>query len=136
MATVVWRNAFFALNGVDYSDQIESLSLDYSAEMLDETAMGDDTRIMKGGLKNWSIEVNAHQDFGAGKTGANLFSLVGTTTCVEIRPLNSCSTAINPIFSGIAVLESFPPVGGSVGDLLDVPFSLQSAGTLNRASSS
>lgn len=136
MATVVWRNAYFWLNGVDYADQIESLTLNFGSEMLDETAMGDDTRVNKGGLKTWSVEVNAHQDFGSGKTGANLFSLVGSTTCFEIRPLNSCSTAINPSFTGIGILENFPPVGGAVGSLLDVPFTLQSAGSLSRASSS
>lgn len=136
MATVVYRNAFFALNGTDYSDQIAELSLEYSAEMLDETAMGDDTRIMKGGLKIWAISVKAHQEFNSGKLGANLFALVGSTTCVEIRPHNTCSTAINPNFSGIAVLENFPSMGGAVGDLLDTEFTLRSAGTLTRASSS
>lgn len=136
MATVVYRNAFFWLNGVDYSADIAELALDYSAEMLDETAMGDDTRVMKGGLKNWSITAKAHQDFSAAHVGANLFALVGSTTCFELRPLNSCSTAINPSFYGIAILENAPPVGGGVGSLLDMSFSLQSAGTLSRASSS
>lgn len=136
MATVVYRNAYFWLDGVDYSDQIESLGLEYSAEMLDETAMGDDTRINKGGLKNWAIEVNAHQEFNSGKLGAALFAKVGSTTCVEIRPHNTCSTTINPSFSGIAVLENFPSMSGSVGSLLDASFTLRSAGTLARASSS
>lgn len=104
--------------------------------MLDETAMGDTTRINKGGLKNWSIEVNAHQEFNSGKLGSALFALVGSTTCIEIRPDNSCSTGINPSFSGIGVLENFPSMGGSVGSLLDAAFTIRSAGTLGRASSS
>lgn len=136
MSTVVWRNAYLWINGVDYSSDIAELGLDYSAEMLDETAMGDDTRIMKGGLKNWSITAKAHQDFAAAHVGANLFALVGTTTCVELRPLNSCSTSINPSFTGIAILENAPPAAGGVGSLLDMSFSMQSAGTLSRASSS
>lgn len=132
MATVVYRNAYFWLNNVDYSDEIESLTLDYGAEMLDETAMGDDTRVNKGGLLTWSVSGNAHQDYASGNLGANLFALVGTTTCFELRPLNSCSTTINPRYSGVAIVESAPQVGGSVGSLLDMSFSLQSAGSLSR----
>lgn len=136
MATVVYRNAYFWLNGVDYSADIAELTLNYKAEMLDETAMGDDTRIRKGGLKDWSIAAKAHQDFSAAHVGANLFALVGTTTCVEVRANNYCSTGANPAFTGIAILEDFPPMAGAVGSLLDVSFTLQSAGTLSRASSS
>lgn len=136
MATLVYRNAYFWLNGVDYSSDVSDLSLTYAAEMLDETAMGDDTRIRKGGLKTWQIDATAHQDFTAGHVGSALFALVGSTTCVEIRPQNVCTTAINPSFSGIAILQNFPSQAGAVGTLLDSKFTLMSAGTLNRASSS
>lgn len=121
---------------MDYSGDVADATLNYKAEMLDETAMGDDTRIKKGGLKVWDMSFKFHQDFSAAHVGANLFALVGTTTCVELRPLNSCSTVINPNFTGIAILESFPPMAGGVGSLLDVSAAFQSAGTLSRASSS
>jgi hypothetical protein len=136
VATIVYRNAYVWINGVDYSADMAEVSLTYSAEMLDETAMGDDTRIRKGGLKVWSMDFSAHQDFSSAHVGANLFALVGTTTCIELRAQNTCTTAINPSFSGIAILENFPPLGGGVGSLLDTKFSMQSAGTLSRASSS
>lgn len=136
MATVVYRNAFFQVNATDLSNDVSELTLNYSSEMLDETAMGDDTRIRKGGLKDWSVEATFHQDFAASQVDATLFSLVGTTTCIELRPVNACSSANNPIFSGIAVLESYPPMGGAVGSLLDTRATFQSAGSLNRASSS
>jgi len=136
VATVIYRNAFFWLNGVDYSADIADLALNYSSEMVDETAMGDDTRIRKGALKTWNLVAKAHQDFTATHVGANLFSLVGSTTCFELRPLNSCTTAINPSFSGIGILENAPPVAGGVGSLLDMSFTIVSAGTLTRASSS
>lgn len=136
MSTIVYRNAYFWVNGVDYSADTAELTLNYKAEMLDETAMGDDTRVKKGGLKVWDLQAKFHQDFSSAHVGANFFALVGTTTCVEVRPLNSCSTSINPSFTGIAILESFPPMAGGVGSLLDISASFQSAGTLSRASSS
>jgi hypothetical protein len=135
MATLVYTNAKFEVNGVDLSAHASEVGLNYASEMQDETAMGDDTRIRKGGLKDWSVDVTFHQDFGATAVDKTLFSIVGTTVCVEIRPQNICSTAINPIYSGIAVIESYNPLGGSVGALLDAPVTFQSAGTLARASS-
>ena len=135
MATLVYTNAKIEIKGVDLSAHASEVSLNYASETQDETAMGDDTRIRKGGLKDWSVDVTFHQDYAAAAVDATLFSVVGTTVCVEVRPQNICSTSINPIYSGIAVLESYNPLGGSVGDLLDAPISLQSAGTLSRASS-
>ena len=132
MATLHFRNPKVEVNGTDLSDNFASATLDFKAEMLDETAFGDSTRIRKGGLKDWSISLKAHQDFGAGEVDATFFSLVGTTACFEVRPQNICSTAINPIFSGIGVVESYTPVGGDVGTLLDAPITVQSAGDLAR----
>jgi hypothetical protein len=133
MATLVYTNAFLQVNAVDLSAHASEVSLNYASEMQDETAMGDGTRINKGGLKNWSVDVTFHQDYAAGKVDATLFSLVGTTVCVEVRPQNICSTVQNPIYSGIGVIESYNPQGGAVGALLDAPVTIQSASTLARA---
>jgi len=133
MSTQNYRNAFLQINAVDLSSHIESIGFNYGSEMLDETAMGDDTRINKGGLKTWSFDVNFHQDFAAGAVDATLFSLMGTTACIEFRAQNICSTVLNPIWSGIGIIESYNPVGGSVGSLLDAPLKIASASTLARA---
>lgn len=135
MATLVYTNAKIEIKGVDLSSHASEVALNYASETQDETAMGDDTRIRKGGLKDWSVDVTFHQDYAAAAVDATLFSVVGTTVCVEVRPQNICSTVTNPIYSGIAVLESYSPMSGSVGALLDAPITLQSAGTLSRASS-
>lgn len=132
MATLHFRDAFLQVNAVNLSSHVESITINYSAEMLDETAMGDSTRIRKGGLKGWSIDVNFHQDLAAGAVDATLFSLVGTTACIEVRPQNICSTVANPRYEGIGVLETYNPMGGTVGSLLDAPATWQSAGDLSR----
>lgn len=137
MATLNFRNAYVFINGVDLSADTESVSINISSEMLDETAMGDDTRINKGGLKTWSIDLNFHQDYAStSDPDATLYPLIGTTTSFEIRPQNSCTTLTNPAFYGIGVVESYTPLGGSVGSLLDAPCTIQSAGSLTRATAS
>lgn len=133
MATVVYRNAYCWINGVDLSDDVRELNLNFGSESLDDTAMGDTTRSHKGGLFDWSIGVTFHQDFASAQVDGTLWSLVGTTTCIEIRPLNSCTTTINPSFSGIGTLLTYTPMTGAVGSLLDVPADFQSAGALTRS---
>lgn len=136
MATLNFRNAYVWIAGVDLSADTESVTINYGSEMLDETAMGDDSRINKGGLKTWSIDLNFHQDYASTTDpDAVLWPLVGTTTCFDIRPLNSCSTVSNPSFVGIGVIDSYTPMGGAVGSLLDAPCTIQSAGTLSRYTS-
>ena len=136
MATVHFRNAYIWVNGVDLSAHAAECTLNYSSETLDETAFGDVSRLFKGGLINWSLSIRFHQDFAASGPDATLFSLVGSTTCFELRPNNSCTTAGNPSYSGVAVLTNYPPMGGAVGTLLDVSGEFAAASDLTRASSS
>jgi len=133
---VVFTNAKWEVNAKDLSSFVTDISPNYASEMLDETAMGDTTRIKKGGLKDWSFDVTVHYSQESTTTPeAVLWGLVGTTVCVEYRDVNTCSTATNPILSGIGVLENFNR-GGTVGNLLTATFRVNSAGTLSRASSS
>lgn len=132
MATVHFRNAYIWVNGVDLSADSAEVTLNYGSETLDETAFGDTTRINKGGLLTWSVGIRFHQDFRSGGVDATMFALVGTTTCFELRPHNSCSTTINPRYSGVAILSAYPPMGGQVGTLLDVQAQLESASVLDR----
>jgi hypothetical protein len=133
MSSVVLKNAKVELDGTDYSSYVAGGTLTYRAELLDDTAMGDDNRSMLGGLKDWDLEVTFHQDYGV--VDAKLFAILGTTACFEVRPHNTCATGINPVFSGICMLESYPPVTGGVGTLVDVTARFRPASTLSRNTS-
>jgi len=135
MATVVYNDASVVLNSVDLSDHVKSVTLNYAAEMLDDTAMGDNTRSRKGGLKDWSIDISFHQDYAASEVDATLFSLVGSTFTCVLKPTIGAVSATNPSFSGTGILESYTPMSGAVGDLEEAPVSIQSASDLTRATS-
>mgnify|MGYP001603133600 CR=1 FL=1 len=132
MATVVWKNASFIVNAVDLSNDVSSMTLNYNSEALDATVMGFDTRIRKGGLFDWSMDITFLQDFAAAQVDATLFALVGATACVQIKPVNAAASATNPRFGGVAVLESYPPMTGAVGTLLQATVRFVSAGDLSR----
>lgn len=133
MATLIWDDAQVVINGVDLSDHVRQVTLNYSAEMQDETAMSRDTRINKPGLFNWSLEVEFNQDFAASEVDVTLFPLVGAAAFpITVRPTTGAISATNPEYQANAVLESYGPIDGSVGDLAVVTASFQSAGTLTR----
>lgn len=125
-------DAYVALGGTEYSDHVRSVTLEYSAELLDDTAMGDTTRSRTGGLKDWSVTIEFYQDFADNDIDETLFGLVGTTTTVAVRPDNTTISATNPEYTGTAILESAPPLGGAVGELAMVTATFRSAGALTR----
>lgn len=133
MAEFVYTNAFLSIGGTDLSDHVRQATLEYNAEMQDKTAMGDLTRTRLGGLKDWTLTVNFNQDFAASNVDATLFPLVGTSVAIILRPDAAAVSATNPNFTGNAILESYAPLGGNVGDMAETPVTLQADGTLTRA---
>ena len=134
MATMVLTDGFISIGGVDLSDHMKSGSMNYEAEALDQTAMGADTRLNVGGLKNWSVEATFYQDYAAGETDATIFSKVGTATAIIVRSVATGGVgATNPNFTGTGLVQSYTPVTGEVGSSHEVTVSIVAAGTLSRA---
>jgi len=135
MAKFVLTDASLVINSVDLSDHVRSVTLNYEAELQDDTTMGDDTRTNLGGLKNWSMDVEFTQDYASGEVDATLFSIVGSAVTVVLKPTSSAVSATNPSYSGTGVIGSYSPIGNSVGDLAVAPVTIAPAGTLTRATS-
>lgn len=135
MANLVFTNAYVSLNSVDLSSCVKSVTLDYKAELQDDTAMGDTSRSRIGGLKDWSMTVEFFQDYASNKVDQTLFSLVGTIFAVEVRPTTASRSATNPGYTGNVILESYQPVGGTVGENLMAPVTMQGVLTLSRQTS-
>lgn len=135
MANVVLTNAYVALNSVNLSAFVRSVTLSYSAELQDDTAMGDSARSRIGGLKDWSLQIEFFQDYAASAPDVSLFSLVGTTFAVEVRHSAANAAATNPKYTGTGILESYQPVGGAVGENLMAPVVVQGVGALTRGTS-
>lgn len=136
MAPRVLTDAFVSVDGNDISDHVKSVTINYGSETQDNTVMGDDTRSRIGGLKDWSVTIQVVNDWAASEVDSVLFPLVGTTFTVIVRPDNSEGvSATNPNYTGTGILESYPPLGNAVGELAESGVTIQSAGTLSRATS-
>ena len=133
MAFVVLKNAYVMINNVDLSDHVKQVTVNYSAESLENTAMGATTKSRQGGLLDWSVEVEFYQDYASGKVDATLFPLVGAAAfAIHVKPENATISAANPDFTGNVILPEYSPVSGSVGELSTVSVTFEAAGALTR----
>jgi hypothetical protein len=130
MARFVATDYNIKINGDDFSDSIAAVTLDLSSEEQDVTAFGGSgyrTRI--GGLKDASITLDFHQDFGATAVDATLFPLLGSNATVVVKPNSGSVTATNPSYTGEFLVSAYSPFASTVGDLATLSVSWNLAGT-------
>lgn len=121
---------------VDLSDHVRSVTINYSAEMLDKTAMSSSGRRRIAGLKDFNVAIEFNQDFAASEVDATLFGYIGSTAkYITIKPQSSAADAVNPRFHGNVLLESYP-IGGDVGSLMVTSVTFQGDGVLARSTTS
>lgn len=117
MAKLVLTDASVTINSVDLSDHVQSVTLNYNADQVETTSMGDTAHKFVGGLDNITCDVTMFQDFAASEVEATVFDLVGTTTTVVVKPTSAVVGADNPTYTITgAYVASHTPVAGTVGD--------------------
>jgi hypothetical protein len=99
------------------SDSVASVTLDITTDEVETTAFGSSYRTRIGGLKDASVSLDFHQDFGAGSIDSLLFPLMGSTVAVKIAPTSGTVTATNPEYRFNALVTQYQPFAGAVGDL-------------------
>ena len=133
MAKFVATDVKVTINGTDLSDHIAQVSLEQTSDEIETTAFGTQWRQrIGGGLKDASISIDFHQDFGAGSVDARLSPLFGSIATVVVVPTSGSVSATNPSFTGTFSVVQYSPVASSVGDLATLSVSWPSAGTVIR----
>jgi hypothetical protein len=121
------------INNQNLSDHIAQVSLEQTSDEIETTAFGTEWRQrIGGGLKDASISIDFHQDFGAGSVDATLSPLFGSIATVVVTPTSGSVSATNPSFTGTFSVVQYSPVASSVGDLATLSVSWPSAGTVVR----
>lgn len=126
MATVVLTTSSVVINSVDLSDHVKQVKITYSADSLEDSAMGSLAHTHKPGALNIAIEGTLYQDYASGKTNETIYPLIGSATLfpvvikgVSAAGTNNTFTAANFMFDG-----EYNPVAGNWNDLEVTPFRL------------
>jgi hypothetical protein len=128
VAKFVATNYNIKINGADFSSAIAAVTFDISAAEQETTAFGNTFVQRIAGLKDASVSLDFHQDFGAAAVDATLFPLIGSAATVTVIPNGTVVSATNPSYSGVFLITEYSPFSSSVGDLatLSVSFPLAS----------
>jgi hypothetical protein len=128
LAKFVATNYNIKINSVDFSTAIAAVTFDISAAEQETTAFGNTFVQRIAGLKDASVSLDFHQDFGAAAVDATLFPLIGSAATVTVIPNGTVVSGTNPAYSGVFLVTSYSPYASSIGDLatLSVSFPLAS----------
>jgi hypothetical protein len=102
---------------VDLSDHIASISLNSTRAEVPTTAFGDQAVTRIAGLGDNSITLSFHEDFASSEVHQTVYPLIGTTTSVVVKPVNTTTATDNPSFSMTVLVTEWPILNGAVGDL-------------------
>lgn len=117
----------------DFSTSIAAVTLEISADEQETTSFGADYRTRIAGLKDASLTLDFHQDFGAASVDATLFPLMGSAVAFTITPTSDSVSATNPSYSGTAIVTAYSPFANSVGDLATLSVTWPVSGPVTRA---
>ncbi len=132
MAQVI-TNATVTIGGVDLSSSIRKVTLSTSRAELDTTTFGNTAKRRVAGLADNKVSIDFNQDFSASSVEASIFSLIGTTTTVVIKPNGTTVSATNPSYTFAALVTDWTPLDAQVGDLASATISWPIDGGITKA---
>lgn len=132
MAKFVATDYNIKIGGEDFSASLAAVTLDISADEQETTSFGKTFRERIGGLKDASVSLDFHQDFGGSAVDATLFPLIGGTVGIEIKPTAGSVSSTNPEYEFTALVTQYQPFANSVGDLATLSVTWPVTGTVTR----
>jgi hypothetical protein len=132
MAKFVVTSTSVTLNSVDVSASCARAELTVNAAEVETTDFGSAGFVeVIGGLKSGTVSLDFHQDFGADAVSETFFDLVGTVVPIVLIAGNgTAASATTPSYSFNALVTSFTPVSGAVGDLATFSVSFPTSGAI------
>ncbi len=130
MASVVYKDAKIVVNGAFINCNLSEFSIDYAAEILDNTTLcGTSTRSHMGGLNMATMSGRGYIEFGQNLVEQVLFNAVGVDgTVITVYPTGITEGSSTPgAYSMKGVVEHFN-ISGQVGALLGFDFQVDCQG--------
>jgi hypothetical protein len=133
MAKFVLTDVQTKINGTDFSDHLASVAISITSNEVETTAFGGSGfRTRVGGLKDGSITLSFHNDFGTTGSSAvdsTIWNLFNTNATVVVTPTSSAVSSTNPSYTGVFLVSQVNPISGNVGDLATRSVTWMTAGT-------
>lgn len=136
MAVLALTSCFIEVNSVDMSQYAKGVELSIESSELDTTDFASGGwREVIGGLKSGNVRVTWNDDFASTTVDDRLWALFGTVTAMKVRPTSASVGATNPNYTFSALVSTFTPIAGDVGDLAGQQLTWPISGAVTRATS-
>jgi len=132
MAVFLNNTVGLKINAIDLSDHVTSVTLNYAADELEVTAMGDTAHKFVKGLESGSLTVSFLNDTATSNVLQTLNAAFGTTVAVKmVQQKVPAVSATNPLYTFDILVNNLTPINGAVGDMAtqDITFTLNSVVT-------
>ena len=130
---IVITNASVTIGSDDLSSSIKKVSLSSSRAEIETTTFGNTAKRRVAGLIDNKVSLDFNQDFSASSVEASIYSLLGTTATVVIKPNGSTASATNPSYTFTALVTEWMPLDAQVGELASASITWPIDGTITKA---
>jgi hypothetical protein len=137
MAKFVVTATAVTMGGEDISTACARAELVINAAEVETTDFGSGgfTEVI-GGLKSGTLSLDFHQDFGVDAVSTLFLDTVGTVVVFTLVAGNgTTASTTTPLYTVSALITSFTPVSGAVGDLGTFSVSFPTTGAITYATS-
>lgn len=135
MSKLVMTNPKITINSVDLTGYIAQVELSMSFAEVSTTAFGNSAETRIAGLGDHSFTASMHQSFGVSLVEQTIYPLLGTTTNITVKPVNTTTTSTNPEYQFTVLVNGWTPVSGAVGELLTADVTWPVSGSITKATS-
>jgi hypothetical protein len=132
MAKLVLTDVVVTIAGNPVSDHIASVTITSDTAEVATTAFGGTAVTRVGGLRDNSVQLEFHQDFAASNLESIIYPLIGTVVAIAVKPTSGAISATNPEYQFNALVSSWSPIAGAVGDLATVSVTWQISGGITK----
>ena len=132
MAQVITK-ATVTVGGVDLSSSIRKVTLSTDRAELDTTTFGNTAKRRVAGLADNKVSLDFNQDFSASSVEASIYTLIGSTTTIVIKPNGTTASATNPSYTFTALVTSWTPLDAQVGELASATITWPIDGDITKA---
>lgn len=139
MPKFIGKNTRIKIGTVDLSTSIASVEVTETVDEIETTAFGQNARSRIAGLKDASVTISFHQDYGTGAVADTIGSVFGGTTNVVILAATATTqgtaTATSPLYTIPVLCSQQTPVNGQVGDIVTFDVTWPAIGEITKSTS-
>lgn len=135
MAKFVVTEPVIVFAGSTVTSSCASVTISVEADDVETTSFGTNGwRTRVGGLKSGTVDFEFHQDMAAGAIDELVWSNLGGTAAVSVRPGGTAVVGgSNPEYRFDVLVQQASPIDSAVGDLATISLSFPITGAVTRA---